>query len=131
MIEIKLPYPPSVNHYKRAGRITTTANGKIYQKRVNSDATNRFFYEVWVEISRMRSQEGLKSFGDATISVEIDAYPPDKRKRDLDNILKVLLDSLQKTSVYKDDNQIARLLVTRCPTIAQGQIIVRIKHHVP
>ena len=39
---------------------------------------------------------------------------PDRRKRDLDNILKALQDSLQAAGVYKDDCQIDLLTVKRC-----------------
>lgn len=72
-------------------------------------------------------QAGIKSLGSASIALEMDIYPPDKRKRDIDNGIKPTLDALQKAGVYDDDNQIARLLVTRMVIIPQGQIIVRIK----
>ncbi len=127
MIEITLPYPPTVNHYKRIGRTIRTASGKNLQMRVNSEITKRFFYEVWM---RTR-QEGLKSFGDATISVNLEVFPPDKRKRDLDNIVKPTLDALQRAGLFDDDYQISRLLITRMSIIAQGQIIVRLAHYVP
>lgn len=126
-VTLILPYPPSVNHYKRAGRLTTTKSGKIYQPKVDTDATKRFYYEVWMRIRQMMAKEGLKSFDDATISVEIDLHSPDNRKRDIDNPVKPTLDSLQKAGMFNDDYQIARLLVTRCSIIPQGQIIVRIK----
>jgi crossover junction endodeoxyribonuclease RusA len=122
MIEITLPWPPNVNHYKKAGRLVRTKSGKMYQARVNSDDTNHFYWQVWTRIQK----EGLKSFHSATISVEVDAYPPDKRKRDIDGILKVLLDSMQKGGLYDDDYQIARLLVERKDIIPNGKVIVRI-----
>ncbi len=45
--------------------------------------------------------------------VLIDAYPPDRRKRDLDNILKPLLDVLQEYGIFPDDEQIDILIVRR------------------
>jgi crossover junction endodeoxyribonuclease RusA len=122
-VSILLPYPPSVNHYKKVGHLNTTKKGKVYQLRFNSPETLQYFYRVWLKV-RM---EGLKSFQGATISVDVDVYPPDKRKRDLDGILKVLLDAMQKAGLYDDDYQIARLLVTRKHTIASGEIVVRIR----
>ena len=117
-----LPYPPSVNHYKSVGRIVRTSNGKLYQKRVNSNKTLQFYHEVWLRIR----QEGVISFGKSTISVSVDVYPPDKRRRDIDNLAKLILDSLQRGGLYDDDYQIARLLVVRRDIIPLGQIIVSI-----
>lgn len=122
MIELTLPYPPSVNHYKKLGALITTRNGKVYQSRVNTDATKGFYYRVWFHLRSL----GIKSFDRATISVEVDVFPPDKRKRDLDGILKVLLDSLQRGGLFDDDAQIAKLLVTRKEIIAGGQVVVRV-----
>lgn len=123
MIEIILPYPPSVNHYKTVGRLRTTASGKMYQPRIDSPETKRYHYEVWMKCR----QQGVVSLLDSTISLEMYVYPPDRRKRDLDNILKVLCDSLVKAGCFNDDSQIARLLVQRRDIIQGGQIIVRIE----
>lgn len=59
------------------------------------------------------------------LSMLIDAYPPDKRRRDLDNIFKSCLDSLQHAGVYPDDSQIDDLRITRNASRA-GKIIVQI-----
>jgi crossover junction endodeoxyribonuclease RusA len=123
MIELRLPYPPTVNHYKRPGRLTKTKTGKIYQPQVNTDATTRFYYQVWMLIRG----NNIKSLGGAVLSLELDVYPPDARKRDIDNVIKPLLDSLQKANLFDDDYQIARLLVTRKAIIRQGQIVLRIQ----
>lgn len=127
MIELTLPYPPSVNHYKKVGSIRATRRGKLYQTRFNSTETLAF---ICLVINICRTQ-GVKSFGSATISLEVDVYPPDKRKRDLSNILKVLEDSLMRGGCFDDDSQIALLLVKRCSIIKQGKIIVRIEAHEP
>ena len=87
-VTITLPYPPSVNHYKRPGQLIRTKNGKIYQPMVDTDATKRFYYEVWMKIQQLKATEGLKSFSDSTISMVVSFYPPDKTKRDLDNNIK-------------------------------------------
>lgn len=126
MIELELPFPPSVNHYKKIGRLVRTAKGKLYQKRVNSNQTKQFYIDVFVIVNNLKSKEGVSFFERATISVEIDIYPPDKRKYDIDNSCKVLLDSLQKANVYQDDNQIARLLIQRKEIKKEGKVLVRI-----
>ncbi len=122
MIELTLPYPPSLNHYKGIGRITRTKSGKLYQMKINSPETKRYFYEVW-SLIRIK---GFKSFDSAMLSMEVYVHPPDSRKRDLDNICKVLIDSLQNGGLFNDDSQISRLLVERREIIKGGQIIVRI-----
>lgn len=127
MITLTLPYPPSVNHYKRAGRLTTTKSGKVFQPRINTDATKRFYYEVWMKVR----VSGFKSLGGAILSLEMDVYPPDKRKRDIDNVIKPAIDSLMNSGLFDDDYQIARLIVTRCSIIEHGQIIVRIAPYEP
>jgi crossover junction endodeoxyribonuclease RusA len=58
------------------------------------------------------------------LRVEIEAWPPDKRKRDLDNILKSLLDALTYAGIWEDDSQIDDLRIYRA-TIG-GMVKVRI-----
>jgi crossover junction endodeoxyribonuclease RusA len=61
------------------------------------------------------------------ISMELYVYPPDARKRDIDNLAKVTCDSLVRGGLIQDDNQISRLLIERRDIIDQGKVIVRIK----
>jgi crossover junction endodeoxyribonuclease RusA len=96
MTRIKLPYPPSINHYWRhnRGRHHISKEGLAYRRQV-----------MWLYKGEPEHTGRL--------SVAIDVHPPDKRRRDLDNTLKVVLDSLEKAGAYKDDSQIDKLLVTR------------------
>ena len=105
-ITIMLPYPPSVNTYWRA-------NGK---RRFISKAGMVFLTEV---IKRCKVEK-MPQFGDARLEVEIIVYPRSKRKFDLDNCLKSILDALQKARVYDDDYQIDRLYVARGEQIKDG-----------
>lgn len=130
MIELILPYPPCVNHYKRVGRIVTTRTGKLYQQKINTNATKQFYYEVWMRIKSLNQIEGIKSFDDAMISMKVYMYPPDRRKRDVDGILKVLLDSMEKAGLYNDDYQVARLLVDRKEVVKNGKLVVRMELYV-
>ncbi len=123
-VTITLPLAPTINHSKRAGRLTTTKAGKIYQPRVNTDATKRFYYEVWFKVKHSK----LESFGEALLSLEMDIYPCSNRRMDIDNRIKITLDALQLAGLYNDDTQIHRLLVERKGIIPQGQIIVRIRN---
>jgi crossover junction endodeoxyribonuclease RusA len=49
------------------------------------------------------------------VSVTIDAYPPDRRRRDLDNVLKAALDALTHCGIWADDSQVAELRIRRMP----------------
>ena len=113
MISIELPWPPSVNHYYRrtgGGRVFITAKGVDY--RMNTS---------------LACLEHKHTFDkDVRLSVTIYAYPPDKRKRDLDNILKCLLDSLEKAQVFVDDSQIDELIIRRVGP-NDGKVVVNIK----
>ena len=117
IFEVTLPWPPSVNNYWRhkvTGRLATvyvSAEGKAYRKAVN---------DLVMEAAMV--QRYLKAAG--SVRVVIEAFPPDRRKRDLDNILKSLLDALTHAGVWEDDSQIEDLRIYRS-TIA-GMVKVRI-----
>lgn len=117
IFEVTLPWPPTVNLYWRhkvTGRLATvyiSAEGKAYRKAVN---------DLVLEAAMV--QRYLKAVG--PVRVVIEAFPPDRRKRDLDNILKSLLDALTHAGVWEDDSQIEDLRIYKA-TIA-GMVKVRI-----
>jgi crossover junction endodeoxyribonuclease RusA len=61
------------------------------------------------------------------LMVNVDIFPPDKRRRDIDNCLKSLLDALQHGGAYLDDNQIVVLHATKHPPSRDGHVIVAIR----
>jgi len=105
---IELPWPPTVNHYWGRRNVTTyiTERGMTFRKNVQA-----LTYEY-------------RGFFDADVKLHmtIAAYPPDKRRRDLDNLLKSLCDSLQHAGIYHDDNQIDRLYIERMP--AKSSLVI-------
>lgn len=50
-------------------------------------------------------------------------YPPDKRKRDLDNILKIMQDGVA-TGLKVDDSIITAIAVIRCDIVPKGLVKV-------
>ena len=102
-IKMTLPYPPTVNHYWTVGRgrIYISPEGRAYRRQVKA---------ILAGVPRI----------DGPVDVAIVACPPDRRRRDLDNLLKCLLDSLGSSGVFVDDSLIQRLLVVWGPRVTQG-----------
>jgi crossover junction endodeoxyribonuclease RusA len=111
MIELELPYPPSVNHYWRMGRgrIYLGEEGRRYKRLVTGA----------VRYAGIRPLDGH-------LSLEIEAYPPDHRVRDLDNVLKALKDALGKAGVYHDDSQVKHLDAWMLGPVPPGKVWVRV-----
>jgi len=110
-ITISLPWPPTANTYwRRRGNIYfISPKGLAYRNNTILECYN--FRGCFSEDKRLR--------------VIVEAFPPDKRRRDIDNIFKVLLDSLQYAKVYEDDSQIDYLCVQRMPDF-HGKVLVHI-----
>lgn len=98
MPECSLPWPPSINHYYETGR---------RGPRRLSDRATRYRWMVALQL------RGFPRFGDARVSLEVDAFPPDGKVRDLDNLLKALCDALRCAGAYDDDRQIDQLIIRR------------------
>jgi len=115
-ITIELPYPPSVNHYwRRVGaRTLISREGRRYRDRIASILALR----------RVRPIAGA-------LSVRVTVHPPDRRRRDLDNAMKALLDALEHGGAYEDDSQIDHLDIRRGPVIPEGKVAVRIQPLIP
>ncbi|MFN3165590.1 MAG: RusA family crossover junction endodeoxyribonuclease [Phycisphaeraceae bacterium] len=112
--EFDLPFPPSVNHYWRMwrGRMVISKRGRAYRESVRSAV----------------GATGIEAFPiDGLLRVRIEAFPPDRRRRDLDNLLKAVGDSLEHAGVYRDDSQIVWLLIEKAEVVAGGMVRVTIK----
>ena len=114
---IELPYPPSINHYwRRVGnRTPISKEGRLFRKRVLAT----------LKIQHIEPMTG-------PLAVRVVAHPPDRRRRDLDNIAKSLLDALEHGGVYEDDSQIDRLSIERASVVKGGAVMVEInaiEHH--
>lgn len=108
-----IPWPPSVNQYYRhlskgklAGRTLISEKGRAYRAAV---ADVRF------------PEYGIAG----PVSVDIRLYPPDRRRRDIDNVLKALFDAMTHAGVWLDDSQVKRLQIEMMPaTGGHAEVVV-------
>lgn len=105
----ELPYPPSVNHYWR----------RVGAKTLISREGRRFREEV-VGFYRQLKVRAI----DRPVRVNVVAFRPDRRRRDIDNILKSLLDALDHAGAYEDDSLVWDLRVAWALD-QDGQLVVR------
>ena len=109
---LEFPFPPSVNHYWRhtivnkRPRVLISKRGREYRS-----AVRRF---VGLGCKPMAGR----------LAVSIEAFPPDRRKRDLDNMLKALLDSMTHAGIWHDDDQIDEVRIVRREATAGGMMRV-------
>jgi len=96
---LQLPLPPSMNTYWRnfRGRTILSKGGRDYKLAVQEYVT----------------VNNIPSFGQSRLQAIITIFPRDRRKQDLDNRLKSLLDSLGDAGVFDDDSQFDKIEIAR------------------
>lgn len=112
MTRMELPWPPSINHYFRRsphGGCYISAEGKTYTQIV----------AALIRRDRIKSIDGPVAF-------KCRLHPPNKRRRDLDNSLKVLIDAIAKAGVLGDDYQIKHIEATMLEPVDGGHATVEI-----
>lgn len=121
---LELAWPPSVNTIWRTIRV-----GRGFK--VVLSPAGRAFYELAQR--QVSDQRNGARFDDGDLEVTIWLYPPDRRKADIDNRIKTLLDACTKGGLWTDDNQVAALHVYRGDVIQNGaaHLLVRKLHSNP
>jgi len=115
---IELPYPIhiSINNY-----YVRTFGGYSLNPLVRS-------YKA-VAVKAVKAAGRLPMRG--RLRATLDLYPPDHKKRDLDNVLKPILDSLLAGGAFGDDFQIELLVVQRRAVAkSKSRAVVRIERYV-
>lgn len=103
---LQLPLPPSMNTYWRnfRGRTILSKGGRDYK----------------LAVQEYVSSNNIPSFGQSRLQAIITIFPRDRRKQDLDNRLKSLLDSLCNAGVFDDDSQFDKIEIARGKIKAGG-----------
>lgn len=114
-LKFSLPYPPSVNNYvrrRKGGRgMFKTHEAKAYTDNVKA--------AVWTVMCSPKLPTRVR--------VVALVYPPDAACRDLDNLLKCLLDAMSAAGVWIDDEQIDDLRIVRRAIVAGGRVDVLVR----
>ena len=110
---LELPFPPSMNTYWRnfRGRTVLSKAGRQFKTDVQEYIINN----------------NIPKFGDKKLKVTMILRPRDKRKVDIDNRIKAVLDSLEEAGVFDDDFQIDHIEMIRGEPIKGGLIRVLIE----
>jgi len=109
IVQLILPWPPSINTYW------------------GFHGHRRFLTQKALEFKKhaVLAVQGQK-LGQSRLSVTIIAHAPDKRVRDLDNILKPTLDALVQAGLFDDDSQVDLLTIKRGEVLKGGMAIVTV-----
>lgn len=120
-MEAVLPFPPSINHYWRKwrNRMVISREGRAYREAVCGLLTQT--------AGSMSGNGPRKPPADGRVALAMDAFPPDRRRRDLDNLQKPLLDAMQHAGVYLDDSQIDLLVTRRRERRDGGEVVVTVE----
>ena len=114
VLTLTLPYPPTANKYWRPwrNRMVTTPEARAYREKV----------AMLGKVLKVQPLEG-------PVSVAVDAFRP-RRIGDLDNILKVSLDSLRGVA-FEDDDQVVEILALRRDDAEDPRVVVRVMEAKP
>jgi len=112
---VTLPWPPSINRYYRhvGYRTLISREGRAFRRNVCA-------------LLGGGGPPVRKPPAGGRIALCMDAFPPDRRIRDLDNLQKPVLDALQHAGIYEDDSQIDLLLTRRREVVADGRLAVEV-----
>jgi crossover junction endodeoxyribonuclease RusA len=114
-MKVSVPFPPSLNHlYRRVGaRTLISREGRRYRERIRG------------LLMAARLSPATSTFR-GRVHMTVTLHPPDRKRRDLDNSMKALLDALEHAGVYADDSQIDELKIVRGAIVHGGSCDIEI-----
>lgn len=107
LINICLPYPPTVNTYYRTvnNRVILSKKGREYKEQVEFE-----YFQLYSKLSCSKKPQFNR---DDKLKVHVNVFAPDRRKRDIMNLQKALFDAMEGF-YFEDDNQIDDCRFVRC-----------------
>ena len=109
MIHLTLPFPPTLNHLygMRGSQKYLKPEGRAYKQAV----------------AEIVADKGCETI-EGRVAVFVRAFMPDKRRRDIMNLEKILSDSLTSAGVWLDDSQIDDFRIVRGSVEKGGRVEV-------
>lgn len=105
------PYPPSINTYW----------GFQGHRRYLTPKAVAFKAAVAHGVNQLPDR-----FYSSRLELVVHLFPPDKRTRDIDNVLKPLLDAMVQAGLFEDDSQVDKLSIERMRQTKGGAVAVTI-----
>ena len=113
MIQITLPFPPGVNNL-----FATVGKRRVRSKR----------YREWSSEARaMIARQPFQGWIDGPFCASFYVTRPDKRKRDLDGLLKAPLDLLVEIGLIDDDSMAQSLTIQWCGYAKPGSVTITLE----
>lgn len=113
MMTLTIPYPPSGNHAVKHGR----------NRHYSTQEVRRYRSTIHMLAMQQRACNRLQG----PLQVVAEIRPPDRRRRDMDNVWKTVADALTHAGVWEDDFQIADLRLIRAEPVKGGQVDVMVE----
>lgn len=114
---LELPFPPSVNGYWRMGKLKNMSGNRM----MISESGRKYRTAVLIALRAHKTPTLTQP-----LSVVVDLYPPDNRRRDIDNYTKGLYDALTHAKVWQDDNLVREHSIRFQPKEARGRVVLTI-----
>jgi crossover junction endodeoxyribonuclease RusA len=113
-MRMELPYPPASGNHQHGMR----RDGKRFTLPVIA-AYRSSVYMAFL------AARGVRVSG--AVRVMMDLHPPDARRRDSDNVEKVVFDALTRAGVIDDDSCIRTHTTTWCAPVRGGRVVVAVE----
>jgi crossover junction endodeoxyribonuclease RusA len=138
MLTVTLPWPPTVNTMWRSiarphrnAKVLAAMGFNTHRTTVMLSAEGKRFREVAIRLIRDAMWDARCALGNLPLNIDVSVtlrfYPPDKRTRDLDNLLKAIFDACTHAGLWCDDNQVAHFDARRFEVRPGGEVAVEVK----
>lgn len=107
-----LPFPPSVNNLYATvhGRKVLSKRGREYHR----------------DVTESMLKQQFQRFGPQRVGYRVTVFPPDRRRRDLSNLVKAMEDALTAAGLWDDDSQVDDLQLVRGHVAPGGSLYVEV-----